>query len=521
MRKLSREEITKRLELPNGAMELAGDERIDRIALADEAAAMFIENGAASALLVRLIKSRSLLIRLSENEPLLEKVRRSVSDESSPKLRRNACRLLGALSRAENDADLLIERLGKEETRFVRPSLLLAIGSIGGEKAEAALKAYEPAPAADETELKHFEEETEALKQARTACMKHEKHSFTGLKKEYEIELAAPDRLAMQLAGELADCGYTAGDLRRASVKVTTADYPGLFAARCFREALFTVAETDTDPAAIAGAAAPFMAELMKNSHDGEPPYRYRIEIEGETGSERTAFKKKLRDLIDSDVLVNAPSDYELELRIVAQPRSCRIYVKLFTLKDERFLYRKESIPASMNPATAAAVLRFAGDYLTVNARVIDPCCGSGTLLFERGLLSPCDSLTGVDIAHKAIDAARVNADAAARLLGVRQAKFIVNDILRFEVKRPYDELICNLPFGNRVGDHSSCEKLYRGLLDKLPRLVRSGGTAVLYTMEFTLLKKLIREHSGLEILSQGRTESGGLTPMIFIIRVK
>ena len=368
------------------------------------------------------------------------------------------------------------------------------------------------------TEKKHFEEETEALKQARAACMKHEKHSFTGLKKEYEIELAAPDRLAMQLAGELADSGYTAYDLRRASVKVKTTDYPGLFAARCFREALFTVAETDTDPAKI---AAPFMAELMQSAHEGEPPYRYRIEIEGELGAERTAFTKTLRDLVDSDVLVNAPSDYELELRVSAQPRSCRVYVKLFTVRDERFLYRKESIPASMNPSTAAAVLRFAGDYLTVNARVIDPCCGSGTLLFERGLLSPCDSLTGVDIAHKAIDAARMNADAAAILFGIRQAKFIVNDILRFEVKRPYDELICNLPFGNRVGDHSSCEKLYRGLLDKLPKLVRKGGVAVLYTMEFTLLKKLIREREGLELLSQGRTESGGLTPMIFIIRVK
>ena len=233
MKKLSREEITKRLEQPNGAMELALDERIDRNALADEAAAMFIENGAASALLVRLLKSRSLLIRMSGNEALLEKVRASVSDGSSPKLRRNACRLLGALSRSESDADLLISRLDAEETRFVRPSLLLAIGSIGGERAEAALKDYEPAPAADETEKKHFEEETEALKQARAACMKHEKHSFTGLKKEYEIELAAPDRLAMQLAGELADSGYTAYDLRRASVKVKTADYPGLFAARC------------------------------------------------------------------------------------------------------------------------------------------------------------------------------------------------------------------------------------------------------------------------------------------------
>jgi 23S rRNA G2445 N2-methylase RlmL len=170
-----------------------------------------------------------------------------------------------------------------------------------------------------------------------------------------------------------------------------------------------------------------------------------------------------------------------------------------------------------MNPAVAAAVLHFAQEHLSVNARVIDPCCGSGTFLIERGLLSPCASLTGVDIAHHAIDIAREN----TALSGVN-AKYTVNDILRFECHRPYDELISNLPFGNRVGDHSSCEKLYKGLLDKLPQLVKKGGTAILYTMEFTLLKRLIRERSAfLELVSQARTEAGGLTPMIFILKVK
>ena len=39
--------------------------------------------------------------------------------------------------------------------------------------------------------------------------------------------------------------------------------------------------------------------------------------------------------------------------------------------------------------------------------------------------------------------------------------------------------------------------------------------------MEFTLLKNLIRERRNIEILKQERTEAGGLTPMIFILRVK
>ena len=524
MKKLTKEEILRELEKPNGSAELASNERIDKNALLRDTSELFIEKGLGSALLVRLAKSKPLLIKMSENAALTDAVREALYHES-PKLRRNAARLIGAFSRSESDALLVIERLKVEETRFVRPSLLLALGSIGGEKAEAALASYTPAPPADESEKKHYEEEVEALKLARAACMKHEKHEFTGLDAEYEIELAAPDRLTSQLKKELDELGIECFDERRASLKVKTHDYLDLFNARCFSEALFTVGNLEKLTAEDAAKAfAAFVPEFMKKTHAGEAPYRYRIELRSDKKAEgdTTAFKKALRDALDAGgKLINSPADYEMELRIEDSPAGARLYLKLFTVRDERFSYRKQSIPASMNPATAAAVLRFAEDFLTVNARVIDPCCGSGTLLIERGLLSPCDSLTGVDIAHKAIDAARMNADSAALKYGIKQAKFICNDILRFEVKRPYDELICNLPFGNRVGDHSSCEKLYTGLLDKLPKLLRSGGTAILYTMEFTLLKKLIREKACLELVSQGRTEAGGLTPMIFILKVK
>lgn len=517
LKKLDRETIKAELEKQNGPSLLANNPKIDKNALLDEAAALYIEEGIASALLVRLIKSRSYLLRLSVNPEILPAIRKHLVS-SSPKLRRNSARLLGQLSRSEQDVQLLIDRLQTEEQRYVRPSLLLSIGAIGGEAAQAALDSYTPAPPADETELKHYDEECEALRLARVSAMAHEKHTFIKLDRPYEIELTSPDRLSEQLRNELDDLGYCVSDVRRSSVMVSTDDYIGLFSARCFSEALFLISKGISEkPQTVAKAAKEFMLNFMSVTHDGNPPYRYRIELIGEIEN-RTAYKRAVRDLIDCDSLVNAPSDYEVELRIVACGNASRLYLKLFTHKDNRFFYRKETISASMNPSAAAAVLRLAEEYLTINARVIDPCCGSGTLLFERGLLSPCASLTGVDISHAAIDAARKNADFAATN-GIKQAKFICNDILRFESKRPYDELICNLPFGNRVGTHSSCERLYEGLLNRLPLLLKRGGIAVLYTMEFTLLKTLIRERPSLEILKTERTEAGGLTPMVFVLR--
>ena len=524
LKKLDRETIISELEKENGPSLLANNPHIDKNSLLDDTAALFIEQGIGSALLVRLVKTRSLLIRLSSDPEILPAVRRYL-DAESPKLRRNAARLLGQLSRSEDDAELLASRLITEPQRYVRPSIILSLGLIGGETAQKTLDAYAPIPPADETEIKHYDEECEALRLARVTAMRHEKHTFRGLDKPYDIELSAPDRLSEQLKEELEELGFSVLDVRRSSVNVKTDDYSALFEARCFSEALFTIAKgISLKPETVAPIAKSFILDFMRTTHAGDPPYRYRIEIDGDMvdidgNFERTTYKRAVRDLIDDDRIVNAPSDYEIELRIVPAGNASRLYLKLFTVKDERFFYRKQTIAASMNPSTAAAVLRLASDYLTLNARVIDPCCGSGTLLFERGLIAPCASLTGVDIAHAAIDAARINADAAYSH-GITHAKFICNDILRFESKRPYDELICNLPFGNRVGNHSSCARLYTGLLDRLPQLVKKGGVAVLYTMEFTLLKNLIRTHSNLEILKTERTEAGGLTPMVFVIRV-
>ena len=514
MKRVSKDEIIEYLGMPNGAEKLVGM-NCDLDDMLDKAAELYIEEGLASALLVRFAKRKQYLVRLSENGEFIAALERNLGNGDN-KIRRNTARLIGALKRSEL-TPALIEALDKEEARFVRPSMLLAIGSAGGEGAEAYLKAYKPAPPADETEKKHFEEETEALWTALRSFAPADEHEFKGFAEPVKVELRAPDLLTGTLAEELGELGFETFDQRRDSLKTTVSDYRALFGARCFTEALFPIGSCEAKPGKIAEKAKPFMENFMRETHSGNPPYRFRVELNTPVNdaSERQKLVRETAAACESGSLINAPSNYEAELRVEGNERSARLYLKLFTVRDERFLYRKGSVPASMNPAVAAAVLRFAQEHLKVGARVIDPCCGSGTLLIERAKLSPCQALTGVDISHHAIDVARENT-----ALAEVNAKYTVNDILRFVCHRPYDELICNLPFGNRVGTHSSCEKLYRGLIAKLPELVRKGGVAVLYTMEFTLLKNILRESPHVKLLSQQRTEAGGLTPMIFIVEV-
>lgn len=428
-----------------------------------------------------------------------------------PKLRKNAARLLGALC-YQKDALELISALQKEDTRFVRPSLLLALGSVGGPEAKKALESHNVLPAADETEEKHFQEESAALKTALAKLAPKIRHRFNGLPYETEIELRPPSGLALPLSHELAELHFHPFGILKDRAAVKTKDFPGLFKARSFSEALFPLARGIPLRAKAIASVKDRMTGLLTGAHEGAPPYAYRIEIRAET--DRGALARAIAQELDGPELINAPSGYEAELRVEAAGSVCNVYLKLYTYKDTRFLYRKNSLPASIKPASAAGVLRYALPFLKRGARVLDPCCGSGTMLIERSMLSPCSELLGLDIFGRAADISREN----ARLARVN-AQFIRTDCLDFIAKKPFDEVISNLPFGNRVGTHKENTELYLGLMKKLTEWLAPGGVAVLYTMEYELLKRLVKKTKGLAFENETRTEAGGLLPGIFVIR--
>ena len=513
---MSREKALKILNEPNGPEKLAAKAE----QAFEPAWALYIKesNAAAGAFLCRLAKQKKFreamadkLCSADENERFIAML---LSDDA--KLRKNTARLMGALER-EADAPRLIDALGREQTRFVRPSMMLSIGAIGGEEAKAFLEKYTVPAANDESEKRHFAEETDALHSARRKLTKIAHHAFRALDTEYEFELRAPDRLVGSLLYDMEEEELEPYAHRGNSAFIKTKDIDKLMRLRSMQSILMPIArDMDANDAKQLLQCSRFMSEFFENCCNGEPPYGYRIELRGEV-KDRAAQSRAIAAVIDSEKLVNAPSDYEAELifEINEQGRA-DAFLQPTVFCDDRFTYRTEALPASIHPATAAAVLRYAMEHMKVNARVLDPCCGSGTLHIEREKLAPAASLTGVDIAHRAIDIARKNAENAGS-----KAKFICNDMLRFEAKRPYDEIVANLPFGNRVGTHANNERLYAGLLDRLPQWLNEDGVAILYTMEFTLLKKLIRERPKLKLVTETRTEAGGLMPGIFIIKLK
>lgn len=211
---------------------------------------------------------------------------------------------------------------------------------------------------------------------------------------------------------------------------------------------------------------------------------------------------------------VNSPSNYALEIIIINKNTKFKAFFKLLTIPDNRFLYRKEMLPASISPPTAACLCEIAKKYYQQPQKILDPFCGTSTILIEASATFGKNAeLYGVDISADAIRKSKVN------IQGVSGKFHLINqDILKYKPQNKFDVIISNMPFGVRVGSHDYNRILYRGLINALPKLLISDGVALLYTADTKLLETELSRIKQLRISEIYKFESGGLYPNLYVI---
>ena len=418
----------------------------------------------------------------------------ALAESEQPKVRKNVDRLIGALE-DEAYVQTLCRALETETTLFAVPSLLLALGRLN---AKDALERYRvPVSESPETD-KHIAEITIAYEKAMQRFLAVPESTLERLDTAREILCFAPKGFAKELRDELFSLGLS-GRIEGDAVRLKTADIAQVYCANGMTEALLPIAfDVPMDPKAIAAAAKTCIGTY------------YRIEIRGYL-KDRSAFIEKLKGLLDGH---NNPSAYDCELRIDSRNDVCDLYWKLWNVRDRRYPWRRGTLPASIHPAMAYVLARYALSLVkTERPSVFDPFCGSGSLLFAAEAQKRCRALLGVDKSSTAIMTARENAKA-----GESKVRFVCRDILRFEAKEGADLVLSNLPFGTRVGSHKENETLYARFLKRLPYYLADGGKAVLYTADARLLERLIKENPHLKPVEKRRTAAGGLSPWIFVI---
>lgn len=428
-----------------------------------------------------------------EEEKLVELFR-----SGDAKIRKNAALLMGDLGRQEF-LEPVMEAYQAEEQRFVRSSYLAAIGKFDYKEYLPVLKESMGRLSSVEVTIenqKHLAEELRELSSLIVRVESIRTHRFTGWNKTCDIILLTNRNFT----------GYTENELKSmepnaktrvfgAGVMARVENLNWLHKIRTYHELLFPVKGMETAP-----MDAALMAETIMNSqllpwlekiHDGEAPYYFRVEMKSRKPlDERSSFVKKLSGQIErlsERKLINDAANYEVELRLIENKEGrCNLLVKLSTLRDERFSYRKEVVPTSIRPVNAALTVALAREYLKENAQVLDPFCGVGSMLIERYRAVKAGTTYGVDIQEEAILKARRNTEAAGQLI-----HYINRDFFRFEHDYLFDEVITNMPFKiGRITEEEVAE-LYKRFFRVIAGYLKNDALMVLYSHNRELVERL------------------------------
>jgi len=210
---------------------------------------------------------------------------------------------------------------------------------------------------------------------------------------------------------------------------------------------------------------------------------------------------------------------HDLELRVDVRQDTCLVGLRL---SDETLSRRSrvEHAPASLKSTVAHCMIRLIG--WAPDDVFLDPMCGAGTVLVERVALGRPKLLVGADRDERALAKAATNlrevlTDAPPACRSV--------DLLRWDARRvslasgSVDRMVCNLPWGRRVGSHRVNVHLYPGFVREMGRLLGDGGKAALLTAEKRLITRLIRHNSRVSLADIRPIRVGGLRASIYVVR--
>ena len=177
--------------------------------------------------------------------------------------------------------------------------------------------------------------------------------------------------------------------------------------------------------------------------------------------------------------------------------------------------YKQAHIPASLKPTIAYSMVRLSRPHPT--DIFLDAMCGAGTILLERAFMGRYGYLIGGDVSIEALDATITN---FGRKHQPRQ--FFHWDARTLPLQsNTVDKIVCNLPFGETIGNVPQLTNLYRQCLKEYERVLKPRGRMVLLTSQRELLDEELQRRGSLKATQQFTVDVRGMRAWIYVIRFR
>jgi tRNA (guanine6-N2)-methyltransferase len=208
---------------------------------------------------------------------------------------------------------------------------------------------------------------------------------------------------------------------------------------------------------------------------------------------------------------------YELNVRVDVFAQICLVSLQLTGRALSKRRERPYQPRTALKVPVAYAMLQFARLEPGEGA-LLDPFCGSGTILVEAARLFPRLELHGCDLFPEAVDGARRNLEALglSHRIQVRQA-----DARALGQVFPPDHfraIVTNPPFGVKVGRKLDFARFYPAFLEAACKVLAPGGFLVLLAWKRGLFSRAVRQVGKLRLCHMRVVEIGDLYPRLFVL---
>jgi 23S rRNA G2445 N2-methylase RlmL len=204
----------------------------------------------------------------------------------------------------------------------------------------------------------------------------------------------------------------------------------------------------------------------------------------------------------------------DLHIRIITAREGWQTLVRLTPRPLATRAWRVQDMPGALNATVAAAMGLLS--QLAIDQVVVNLGAGSASLLIERCGLLPVRAALGIDHDSDALAAARANIAAAG--CGERIA-LIQGDMRRLPLPDACaDALLCDLPFGQRVGSHAENARLYPAALGEAARIAKPRARFVVITHEIRLMEATLAGQGDWTPIMERPIVLRGLHPRIYVL---
>ncbi|MEO8607833.1 MAG: methyltransferase domain-containing protein [Chloroflexota bacterium] len=198
---------------------------------------------------------------------------------------------------------------------------------------------------------------------------------------------------------------------------------------------------------------------------------------------------------------IYTPDDREADfnIRIFIDHETAFVGVRLSKSPLHERGYKQSQRAGSLKPPVAAAMLQLA--EVSAGHRLLDPCCGVGTILIEGAMMGAVAS--GGDLDTDAVAAAKANANLAGVKVGIQTWDARTLPI----PERSINRIVTNLPWGRQIVVDEPLETFYGDVCGEMERVLAPGGRIAILTNTPQLLHfKQLSQERAIEISLFGQT---------------